>query len=113
MYGDSWQEKPSNLPGSPQLPIPDEIAERYPALARCLCGEFGDGSKERPSIPPATLFVSTSVFGLTVVISPRDYPQVGHVTLGGSPGAFLEALEDALVNDHIAWKDRWKPSPRR
>lgn len=113
MYGDNWQEKPTTLPGSPQLPLPDDFAAQYPTLARALCGEHGDGTKTRPSIPPATLFVSASPYGLAVTVSPRDYPQVGIITIVGDFTTFLEQLDRALAEDHIAWKERYKPSPRR
>ena len=113
MYGDAWQEKPLNEPGQPQSPLPDDFGQLYPALGRCLSGEWGDKPTKRPDIPPATLFISASPMGLNVTISPRDYPQTATVQVLGVPTDLLRILDDALAADRITWKDRYKPSPRR
>lgn len=113
MYGDNWEEKPSTTPGSPQLALPDDFRELYPALARCLTGCYGDKATKRPDVPPATLFLAASPLGILVTISPRDYPQVATVTALGVPTDLLRVLDDALAADNVTWKERWKAPTRR
>lgn len=110
MYADSFNPENWNQTGAYVVAVCHDISERYPSVAACLGGIRGDGTKARPDIPPATLFVSVGFDGLRVTISPKDYPRIATVNVSGATGDFLQALESALLEDRIVWQDRWKPA---
>lgn len=113
MYGDRFKMETTNVPGTFQLPVRDEIAGRYPNLAAVLGGIHGNPKEKGSTVPPAAIFVRVNDDGLAITISPVDHPQVATCTVSSGFDDVLGALEAILRDDRITWKDRWKAPGRQ